>query len=481
MKFAIVMTYFNRQPQLMRTLESFSQYNPADFFVVVVDDGSEEDIRLPENMPFEVVIIKMKDKRWTQGDPAYNAGFYYALKRNPDIVIIQNAECAHHGDILRFARENVTDNNYIAFGCYSAGKDEYPVPVFHNKGADFDGESAWYCHPVHRPKPYHFCAALTASNLKRLNGFDERFSFGAGYDDDYFLHQIFCLGLEVYITTDPIVIHQWHQHNPYTGGDEAELVRKNHLLFQSLIQQKNYRAQHTVTKVDFSVDLLLCTHYGFGDYVICYGLVKELAKRYDNITLFAIPHRSPLHIENVKRLYSSIKNVHISTEKASDFHNVFYLGFDYIRDKIRQHPGVPFPYHFYDQAGVPLHYLWDNFYFERDTEKEKAVYYDRLGLKDGEQYILLHDDPVRGFVIDRKYINPDLKILHLVDYDDISILDTLMVVENAKEVHCMTTGLVSFIDQMNIKHDSLNLHKYIRPNEFDQPILRLKWNIIEQR
>jgi glycosyltransferase involved in cell wall biosynthesis len=88
MKTAVVMSYFNRQAQLMRTLESFRQYDPKDFFVVVVDDGSPEDIALPEKMPFEVTIIKMRDKYWTQGIPAYNAGFFYALQNNPDIVII---------------------------------------------------------------------------------------------------------------------------------------------------------------------------------------------------------------------------------------------------------------------------------------------------------------------------------------------------------------------------------------------------------
>lgn len=29
----------------------------------------------------------------------------------------------------------------------------------------------------------------------------------------------------------------------------------------------------------------ICTHYGFGDYVICYGLIRELAKK-DDITLY---------------------------------------------------------------------------------------------------------------------------------------------------------------------------------------------------
>jgi len=223
-------------------------------------------------------------------------------------------------------------------------------------------------------------------------------------------------------------------------------------------------------------DLYLCTHYGFGDYVICYGLVKELSKRYDNIFLFAIPHRSDLHIDNIRRLYRSIKNVHIITDHSSRYKDVLYLGWDKFTEAVTKDPTIPFPKFFYEQVGVPLNLMWDNFYFERDIQKEKDIYYD-LGLR-GKEYILLHDDPGRGFVIDRKYIGQG-KIVHLGELENISILDSLYLVEQASEVHATTTGLVPFIDLMNIKHNSLNLHKYLRPLPYDQPILRLNWNIYE--
>lgn len=246
MKIAIVMTYLNRQHQLMKTLESFLQYNPDDFFVIIVDDGSPVDIQLPEKLPFSVTVIKMKDKYWTQGDPAYNTGFSYALSKKPDIVIIQNAECYHLGDILGHAKKYVDDKSYVSYGCYSQGKGEDPGSVINNKGASFDGESAWYNHPIHRPKPYHFCAAISANNLRKLNGFDERFSFGTGFDDDYFLHQILTLGLEIYTTDEPIVVHQWHEHTTFKL-DEKSLFNINYMLFQELVKQKQYRAMHVIT------------------------------------------------------------------------------------------------------------------------------------------------------------------------------------------------------------------------------------------
>jgi hypothetical protein len=222
-------------------------------------------------------------------------------------------------------------------------------------------------------------------------------------------------------------------------------------------------------------DLYLCTHYGFGDYVICYGLVKELSKKYDNIILFVIEHQSKLHIENIKRLFSSIKNVQINTDNPLSYKDVYYLGWQKFTSAVKKDPTIQFPKYFYDQVELPLELMWDNFYFERDIEKEKKIYND-LGLE-GEEYIFVHDDPERGFVIDKKYLR-DIRTIHLVEHKDISILDTLYLVEKASEVHLTTTGLVAFIDLMNVQHKNLNLHRYVRSSPFEQMILRLNWNII---
>ena len=239
---AIVMTYFNRQEQLLRTLESFNQYDPDEFRVVIVDDGSEEDIKLPATK-FEVVVLKTYKKTWSQGDPAFNMGIYYALLKYPEIVIIQNAECYHVGEVLSYARR-VDSKSYISFGCYSQGEGESIGSVINERGASFGGDSAWYNHPEYRPSGYHFCSAITAGNLKMLNGFDERFAFGAGYDDDYLLHQIKCLGLEIEITSEPYVIHQWHEQNTV---NKEELYEKNKMIYDELIKENNYRAEHLLT------------------------------------------------------------------------------------------------------------------------------------------------------------------------------------------------------------------------------------------
>ena len=214
----------------------------------------------------------------------------------------------------------------------------------------------------------------------------------------------------------------------------------------------------------------ICTHYGFGDYVVCYGLIKELARK-DDITLFVRQHQTALDIDNIRRLYSTISNVTVSTDDPEEY-DTTYIGFEYFYDAIKKNPDLPSPVYFYEQMNVPLNLLWDNFYFPRDSKKEEEVYYDMLGLKDNEEYVFVHEDPSRGFNINAKF---DIRTIRPIDNQDVSVLDMLYVVEKSKEVHSFSSGIVPFIDQMNINHNNLNLHSYIRPLAYDQPILKLNW------
>jgi len=218
----------------------------------------------------------------------------------------------------------------------------------------------------------------------------------------------------------------------------------------------------------------LFPHYGFGDYVICYGLVRELAKQSD-VVLFVKKHLSELHLDNVRRLYASIENVEINANDPKLYSDVVYLGWDKFFKAVDEDYGLTATEYFYNQFNVPLSLLWDNFYFERDTEKEKSIYHS---IVKGE-YVFIHDDKSRGFTIRDEHILKGVQIVRLNEHPEVSILDCLYLVEKAKEVHLSNTGLVSFIDQMGISHNNLNYHRYTRPAIFEQPLLRLNWNIID--
>jgi glycosyltransferase involved in cell wall biosynthesis len=251
---SIVMTYYERQDQLTRTLRSIAESAFKSFEVVIVDDASPHEISLPE-LPYPVTIVRVEkeEKRWTNPEPAYNLGIATALTHGASTVILQNAECLHVGDILSEA-SRIERGQYISFGCFSInekatreGSDVHNLIMANNFGASHDGQNAWYNHPVHRPVGYDFCSAIRVADLIKLNGYDERFSQGMGYGDDYFKRRTMMLGLEILITERPYVVHQWHYTGEGVPDNKNELVERNRRLFTELVKDNQYRAVHLYT------------------------------------------------------------------------------------------------------------------------------------------------------------------------------------------------------------------------------------------
>lgn len=222
MKTAIVMTAYKREELLNKTLESFRQYQEKDYLIIVDKDPDPKEYYNP--------------------CVAFNRAFIKVLEYGPDIIIIQNAECYHAGDIIGYAEKYLTQENYLSFGCYSL-PEASPIPpvIMWNEGASRDGQSAWYNHSKFRPVGYHFCSAITANNLRKLNGFDERFAYGIGYDDTHFIRQVSELGLKVEIVDNPYVFHQWHYSNKV---HDPELVNRNKHIYETI---GGYRAEHIIT------------------------------------------------------------------------------------------------------------------------------------------------------------------------------------------------------------------------------------------
>ena len=244
MSIAIVLTYYQRQKQLLKTLESFKDYK--DISVTIIDDNSPDDIILP-GLPFDVTILKLNKKKWINPGVTFNIGFYHALLENPESVIIQNAECYHNGDILSYIKDHLTNNNYLSFACYSLGKDEdVTIKNLNQRGAVYNGDPAWYNHSRYRPEALHFCCAIKTVNLRKLNGFDERFAQGLGYEDNYFIHQVRTLGLKIQIVDDPFVFHQYH-YDVKSFNFEWDLYNRTGNLCSRLKSNKIYRAEHLIT------------------------------------------------------------------------------------------------------------------------------------------------------------------------------------------------------------------------------------------
>lgn len=254
---SIVMAYYRRNPQLRRTLLSMEKSLYKDFNVIIVDDASEEDIILPEvSFHIDIISISKEEKTWTNPEPAYNRGFYKALvEYSPDIIILQNPECMHIGDVLSYTAENISDENYIPFRCIALDKqttfdesiDIIPIIDTCQHGASIEGPIAWYNHPVYRNCHLDYCAAISAKNMIDINGYDERFMTGIAYSDNYLVHRIQQLGLRIEAPEFPLVAHQWHYEDWYWKNKNGHLLGQNLVLLRELTQTKETRAQHLIT------------------------------------------------------------------------------------------------------------------------------------------------------------------------------------------------------------------------------------------
>lgn len=227
---SIVSAYYNRKDLLINTLESLKNSEVKDYEYIVVDDVSSTEHRIEDLQilypNLKVIRINKEDKWWNNPCVPFNIGF---KEIKGDIVMIQNPECKHIGDVMKEALK-ITDNEYFSFACYSLDEDttynKKPFEIL-NIAASRDGQLSWYNHSLYRPKGYHFCSVITKKNLEFLNGFDERYAYGLAYDDDEFIFRINKKGIQVKIIDYPFVAHQWHQSVNYSHLDATNLIQKN--------------------------------------------------------------------------------------------------------------------------------------------------------------------------------------------------------------------------------------------------------------
>lgn len=245
MSISIVMTYHNRREQLLRTIASIRYFGNPE--IIVVDDASDEDQRIDDVLGITLIRIEKKDKTWINTCIPYNKGFAHA---HGDIVIIQNAECLHTGDILSYC-EKLTKGNMYSFGAYSLDEDltgnisttvlkemilKEPQrgPITHH---------GWYNHSKHRPCSFHFCNAIMRSDLENIGGFDERYAPGLAYEDNEILERIKRADIKITIVDDPFVIHQKHARTDYQTGKEAYALNRalyeNVTLKESIVKAPN--------------------------------------------------------------------------------------------------------------------------------------------------------------------------------------------------------------------------------------------------
>lgn len=214
--------------------------------------------------------------------------------------------------------------------------------------------------------------------------------------------------------------------------------------------------------------IYLLHHLGLGDHIICNGLVRSVQKSSgDEISLVTLSS----NIKSVQRMYRdnpSIKTYEFVKPKGGldyfDYYkymadinkktgdSIIIAGFN----EFLKYRGLNFDEVFYRCCNIPFSSRWNNFYYERDDEKEREIL-KKLN-PSNERFIFVHDDPSRGYEL-----NIDSNKMKVVKNDpDIGIFELGKVFESAAEIHCMESSIKCLIDSMPTVNADLYFYPDVR-------------------
>jgi len=257
---SIVTAYYNRKDLFYETLLSITRSKYKDIEFIAVDDGSSSEHRLEElskEFSFLKIIRLEKENKWYQNPCIpFNIGI---RESKGNIIVLQNPECLHVHDVLTYINDYVNDSNYITISAYGINQklnrliSEYRNDNMIDYLKSFPQQSyvgydsiGWYNHSKYRPVAYHFCSAITRYNMEKLNGFDERYALGIGFDDNEILYRIWRLGLNIIIEDKISVIHQYHDTVSWNKPDSEVLTEKNRQLLHGVtMKEQTYRSNTT--------------------------------------------------------------------------------------------------------------------------------------------------------------------------------------------------------------------------------------------
>jgi len=201
-------------------------------------------------------------------------------------------------------------------------------------------------------------------------------------------------------------------------------------------------------------------HLGLGDHIINNGMVRHFYKQHNGITLFAYKH----NVKNVQYMYRDLERFQVlgvESDAQADYYisninlDCLKIGFSDLSDVM---PELPFDKAFYKLAGLDFSVRFDEFYFERDLEKEKEVL-NTLN-PTGESYIFIHDDASRGFSIDMNRIETEHKVI--MNDKRFNVFDYISLIENAEEIHFMQSSFKELMCSYKLDKPTLYQHNYVR-------------------
>ncbi len=128
---------------------------------------------------------------------------------------------------------------------------------------------------------------------------------------------------------------------------------------------------------------------------------------------------------------------------------------------------------FYKRLEVPFEHSWESFHVERKIDSEKKIYTELN--PDNKEYAIIHASGSDG--VNRIDYSKISKRLLLIETDrKISFFDYTLLIENAKEIHCVNSSFIHLVDRINTNGE-LFYHKNYKRRGNDIFTQRKRWNI----
>ncbi|AGE51386.1 hypothetical protein PBCVCviKI_079R [Paramecium bursaria Chlorella virus CviKI] len=214
-------------------------------------------------------------------------------------------------------------------------------------------------------------------------------------------------------------------------------------------------------------EIIIFPHLGLGDFLCCMSAFRIYAEQFKVHLIIKAEYE-----DKIKFLLSDITDIEyiiVHNDRYQDLKfdkGIPVIGIGQHRTgqtiKVRDFPGV-----FYSDFNLPKEAMHEKFYYIRDMFEENKVY-EKI-IKDHPEYVVIHDDPTRGLVVDESKIPEGIYRVYLGrEHKDIPMIYSKKLLERAKEIHCIDSSFLWFVGMNQIKTKKV-LHSHARRNSKDDP------------
>jgi hypothetical protein len=244
-------------------------------------------------------------------------------------------------------------------------------------------------------------------------------------------------------------------------------------------------------------NLLILTHLGLGDAIIINAIVREKAKVHDLVCLPVKYHNVPSVVYMLRDLDNvTIRPVEHDEDMLYFAQNVWKWNTLWLGQFGPMFDPTNWDVSMFRQAQVEFSDRWGKWECPRDEKAEHRIFdqYGELRRDDKDRWVIfLHEDPSRGFKINRgRWGKLPEAIFDLSEMPGgikgvrtiapISLSNVLFhwrkVIEACDEIHCIPSSFAAFIDSIPLpKNPKLFLHAYARPREALMKVQK-NWEIL---